>query len=68
MKILYDMIQKRATDRFWDDDLPLSHEKIKRWSDHWFSEARQLKSEFEDQGLLDTANHLQKIIDDAPKI
>jgi hypothetical protein len=68
MKLLYDIINERALEAFDWEDHAISSDTFRKWGSLWIFEAKKLKAEFKAEGLHDTANALQQIIDDQKEI
>jgi hypothetical protein len=64
MKILYEDINREAEQTFGDE---ITRETYGKWVDHWFATAEARKTKLEDEGLVETANHLQNIISEQRK-
>ena len=65
MKILYENINREAEQTFGEK---ITRETYRKWVNHWFATAEARKDKLEDEGLVETANYLQNIIDEQRKI
>jgi hypothetical protein len=61
MKILYEDINREAKQTFHGE---ITIENYDKWAQHWLETAAKIKSKFEDEGLVETAIHIQNIIDE----
>jgi hypothetical protein len=59
LRVLYDLIHARAAEQ-WHESINVDN--FNRWAAHWLQTAMAIEEEFQQEGLYDTAEALDKII------
>jgi len=60
--MFYAMVHEKATKTY--DGPEITKDNYKVWVDHWIATAKDIKQSFEDEGLVESANHMAKIIEE----